>query len=50
MNAKVIWAALAVLVALVGVFRLIQDRRVGPGSRSWLAIAVVFGVISAWSF
>jgi DMSO reductase anchor subunit len=50
MIAKYILATLAVLFALLTVIRMIKDRGFGPGSRSWLLIAVIFGIVSAWLF
>jgi hypothetical protein len=25
-----------------------DDRRIGPASKTWLLIAAIFGVVSAW--
>lgn len=49
MLAKYILAALAVVFLVIAGQRLVRDRgRIGPASRTWLIVAVVFALVSAW--
>jgi hypothetical protein len=49
MAAKYIVAVLAVVFLLFAGFRYVRDgRRIGPASRTWLLIAAIFSIVSAW--
>ena len=48
MAAKYILAALAAVFLILGLGRFMRDGRIGPASRTWLIVAVVFGLVSAW--
>jgi len=51
MAAKYILAALAAVFVIAGVVRLVRDGgRTHPQSKTWLLIAAIFGVVSAWLF
>ena len=49
MAAKYILALLAAAFLLAALWRLSRDGfKLGPASRTWLMIAVLFGAVSAW--
>jgi len=50
MAAKYILALLSVLFLMAAARRLLRDGRLQPQSRTWLLIAVIFGVVSTWLF
>jgi len=51
MGAKYIIAALAVVFLIAGLARLVRDGgRSHPQSNTWLLIAAIFGIVSAWLF
>jgi DMSO reductase anchor subunit len=51
MATKYILAVLSIAFFAAGGRRLIQDAgRLHPQSRTWLLIAVIFGVVSSWLF
>jgi len=49
MAAKYILAALAAVFVLAALLRLVHDKgRIGPASGTWLIVAIIFAVVSAW--
>jgi hypothetical protein len=51
MAAKYILPLLAAAFLLAALWRLSRDGfKLGPASRTWLTIAVLFGVVSGWLF
>ena len=47
--AKYILAVLAAVFLLAAAVRYVRDnRRVGPASRTWLLIAIIFSLVSLW--
>jgi hypothetical protein len=49
MLAKYILPAVALVLLLAALVRLVRDGfKLGPASRTWLLIAVIFGVVSGW--
>ena len=51
MAAKYILAAAACAFLLAAAVRLARDGgRPHPQSRTWLMVAVIFGIVSAWLF
>jgi D-alanyl-lipoteichoic acid acyltransferase DltB (MBOAT superfamily) len=51
MAAKYILPLLAAAFLLAALWRLSRDGfKFGPASRTWLTIAVLFGVVSGWLF
>jgi hypothetical protein len=49
MLAKYILAAVGAVFLLLALGRIVKDGgRVGPASRTWLIIAIVFGAVSLW--
>lgn len=49
MLAKYILAVLAVVFVVLAAQRMVRDGgRIGPASRTWFIVAVVFGLVSAW--
>ena len=51
MAAKYILGVLGVVFLLVALVRLAKDGwQLGPASRTWLIIGVIFSAVSAWSW
>lgn len=51
MAAKYILPLLAAAFLLASLWRLSRDGfKLGPASRTWLTIAVLFGMVSGWLF
>jgi hypothetical protein len=51
MAAKYILPLLAAAFLLAALWRLSRDGfKLGPASRTWLTIAVLFGMVSGWLF
>ncbi len=49
MATKYILSLLAVAFLVLALWRLSRDAfKLGPASRTWLLIAVLFGAVSAW--
>ena len=49
MAAKYILSVLAAAFLLAALWHLVRDGfTLGPASRTWLTIAVLFGAVSAW--
>jgi hypothetical protein len=49
MAAQYILAVLAAVFLLATLIRLARDSgRIGPASRTWLIVAIIFAVVSAW--
>jgi uncharacterized membrane protein len=48
---KYLFAALAIFLLLIGCLRLVRDGwRYHPQSATWLVVAVIFAIASAWLF
>jgi hypothetical protein len=51
MLAKYILAAVGAVFLVLALVRIAKDGgRVGPASRTWLIVAIVFAAVSAWLF
>jgi hypothetical protein len=49
MAAQYILPVLSAIFLLAALIRLIRDSgRIGPASKTWLLVAVIFAVVSAW--
>jgi hypothetical protein len=49
MAAKYILALMAIAFLLASLWRLSREGfKLGPASRTWLMIALLFGVVAAW--
>lgn len=48
-NAQYVLGVLALLFFLACLWRLARDGfKLGPASRAWLMVALIFGAVSAW--
>jgi hypothetical protein len=51
MLTKYILAVVGVVFLVLALGRIVKDHgRLGPASRTWLIVAVVFAAVSAWLF
>lgn len=49
MAAKFILSALAIVFLFAALWRISRDGfKLGPASRTWFLIALIFGVVSTW--
>jgi hypothetical protein len=49
MAAQSILGCLSVLFLVLATVRALRERRIGPATRTWLIIGMIFGAVSLWS-
>ena len=48
MAAKYIFGAAATIFLFATLFRLARDGHIGPESKAWLVITIIFATVSTW--
>lgn len=48
MDPRTLFPWLALGFALLAAWRVLRERRLGPASRTWALLAVVFAAVSWW--